>query len=789
MSDLANITPPAPEGNNSGGMSAEDQATFDEMLSWAPAGATAIDPQAFLLEQDLQLLAKGYEPIPEHHGEPGFDGWPDFDISKDDLKLLRTTTTWKGGHVRDGTAIRTEHTPAVDFDLHDAALVERMAAIETRLLGESKIGRRIGSKGFGRFYRTSEPFRSIIAKIMVDDPERPGKLKPSGEQIEIRGEGQKLTCYGPHRDTGQPYRWEGLQPIEVHRDELVEMTPEKAVDLARAWQAALEAEGHKVKVFGTWTDEKPATLHAYIPDDEERAIHYARWEMESGRGGWSDFPCAGHRYNALTHRAVRLHRLGVPREWDGGDPAVELLEEWAAQGDVGGYDPAEFINGVYANAAEHLFGTELPPPRSTSASEVLDRQLRDAVDHLKQLPDQQIDENKPLELLWELDEAEEKLVDPEMLVDGLIPDKVTTILYGDTNAGKTYFAVELASAVVQDRPAFGKFQIADKLDAGGNEIANLPKSDGVVVLCVGEDAASLVKSRLKAIERQYAAAHRGLHGRVLVVPAAIPIDGSAESQETVAKLWRDLARLQKGGRKVRMIVNDTLKKSLGPLESNKSEVAHAFSRHMDTLADHFECAVLVNAHMPKSGNGIGGSKDFENAASWTYELTGLKDSDNRLTGIEAKGVKARTGQQPGKFRVTAERVPLEKPVGGNTHDLVMVWQQDVKPARPDVDAIVVRVREVLDAKGAIDKEHGIMTETLIGELVGPLSMYEDRDAHEDAKEFYEQRMVIKANGSGGEWIKAPTDKKGSRGILHHFHHKVRPTDDPRVKISRWWVPS
>jgi AAA domain-containing protein len=172
-----------------------------------------------------------------------------------------------------------------------------------------------------------------------------------------------------------------------------------------------------------------------------------------------------HRFKRLESRAIRLHRLGVDAA-----RAVQLLDSWAAQGNMVGHehDATWYVDYIYSNARhKDKFGAEQWTERKSFSAEDLFKHTA-----------------KPGEkLLYTYEEAQRAFEDPEMLVRNLIPNKVVTICYGDENSGKTYFTLEIATSVASGRPVLGKFEIEE----GKCENA-------VVVIFAGENAENVPKA-------------------------------------------------------------------------------------------------------------------------------------------------------------------------------------------------------------------------------------------------------------------------------------------------------
>jgi hypothetical protein len=167
---------------------------------------------------------------------------------------------------------------------------------------------------------------------------------------------------------------------------------------------------------------------------------------------------------------------------------------------------------------------------------------------------------------------------PEMLVDGIVPAAGLVLPYRQTGCGKTYFAAEIGTAVAMRRPAFGRFKV------------NAPGETGLVVMFLGEDCHVVEQSRLVAIEQRYGS----LEGLLFTADIAIPL-----TDKDLLRRYRDELRAIEdiAGRKIDLIMNDTLGRSIAMLNPNDQQTGQIFTAAMDELVREFGhrlCAWRIN---------------------------------------------------------------------------------------------------------------------------------------------------------------------------------------------------
>jgi hypothetical protein len=253
---------------------------------------------------------------------------------------------------------------------------------------------------------------------------------------------------------------------------------------------------------------------------------------------------------------------------------------------------------------------------------------------------------------------------PMMVVEELVPACKLVMPWGGTGEGKTYFTIELATAIAMRRAAFGRLKV------------QLPGDSGVVVMFLGEDHDEAVKGRITAVAKHYG---RSVEGLVFTTDLALPLDNDAVFKECV----EEIRRIQREtGKPIDAIIDDTLGRTLGSLPPNDGETGDKFTRYMEELIREFRCPVIVNAHEPKAGGTISGTQRFLDNCPVTPHIKGHKDGDLQLTGFTVRfEPKYRIGRTPKPFSVEAQTVELPAPVNGSHTDLVFTTTS--RPAERD----------------------------------------------------------------------------------------------------------
>ena len=194
-----------------------------------------------------------------------------------------------------------------------------------------------------------------------------------------------------------------------------------------------------------------------------------------------------------------------------------------------------------------------------------------------------------------------KQVDTEWLVRGYLEPDCLAVLFGDSSAGKSFMAIDLACHISQGMKWRGK-----------------KTKKGVVLYVCGEGKKGLQK-RFKAWHDY----HDLPMGRVAVRPAKTALC----DRESVSALMGEISQFLSGmDEQPVMIVIDTLNRNFGNGNENDSKDMTAFVEGMDTLREATGAAVLVVHHC---GHGAKersrGSIVLHNALDFEYVLSRTGD--------------------------------------------------------------------------------------------------------------------------------------------------------------------
>lgn len=229
-----------------------------------------ISKRGYLAEHGTDLLDQGYNVVPIVPGKksPNFDGWQKTNASKPQIK------EWlENGHKNSGVGIITKHTPAIDIDVRDDAVADKVEAWIRQHIGDAPL--RVGRAPKRlMLFKTDTPFRKMRSTKWRDQ-------FGDEHQIEILADGQQFVAYHKHPDTGKPYFWpnENENPLTIPANKLARVDSQQcqaliewfdALAFDEGWEEVKKArlQSHGVENDNPWVED---TSPVSITDDELRA--------------------------------------------------------------------------------------------------------------------------------------------------------------------------------------------------------------------------------------------------------------------------------------------------------------------------------------------------------------------------------------------------------------------------------------------------------------------------------------------------------------------------------------
>lgn len=274
------------------------------------------------LERATVLVGHGYRIVPVKPGEKRVvvPSWQTLEATVGMAKKWAAN-----GYANGNIGILTAHNPAIDLDIYDADMAEKMEAWCLAEFGAAAV--RVGRAPKRLLlYCTDTPFPK--QQITYAD------ARGTKHKIEVLGDGQQFVAYGTHPDTKQPFKWTTVdEPLVLPAD----MMPTLDIDQARAVLAKFaqfaESAGWTFVGGGSRAGTSPGRHGAAVSDDDalltfkprlklskseiEHALGYVgeaddydRWIMvgmalhhqsqghPAGLAMWHEWSSSAHNYDA-----------------------------------------------------------------------------------------------------------------------------------------------------------------------------------------------------------------------------------------------------------------------------------------------------------------------------------------------------------------------------------------------------------------------------------------------------------------------------------------------------------
>jgi putative DNA primase/helicase len=164
---------------------------------------------------------------------------------------------------------------------------------------------------------------------------------------------------------------------------------------------------------------------------------------------------------------------------------------------------------------------------------------------------------------------------PDELIEGLLVMGSLTVTYGDSNSGKTFWALAMAAHIAMNRDFCGR-----KVDPG-------------LVIYLASEAPGSIRSRMQAMKRYY---DHDLSDLVMVPLPMNFYEGDEDANDVVA-LVQAVSELK--GKPVRLIVGDTLARMSAGANENSGEDMGPVMARFDRVAQATKAALHIIHHNGK----------------------------------------------------------------------------------------------------------------------------------------------------------------------------------------------
>jgi phage/plasmid primase-like uncharacterized protein/KaiC/GvpD/RAD55 family RecA-like ATPase len=164
---------------------------------------------------------------------------------------------------------------------------------------------------------------------------------------------------------------------------------------------------------------------------------------------------------------------------------------------------------------------------------------------------------------------------PDELVEGLMTIGSSVVVYGDSNSGKTFWALSVATAIASGMDCYGR------------------KTDPGLVVYLASESPSSIRSRMQAIKKYHGCSLENL----AMVPVPMNFYNGDQDAQDVIELVRAIEQLK--GQRVRLIIGDTLARMSAGANENSGEDMGPVMARFDQVAQSTGAALMIIHHNGK----------------------------------------------------------------------------------------------------------------------------------------------------------------------------------------------
>ena len=224
---------------------------------------------------------------------------------------------------------------------------------------------------------------------------------------------------------------------------------------------------------------------------------------------------------------------------------------------------------------------------------------------------------KKLDIVYASDLPDE-YTPPDELIEGILIAGDASVVYGDSNTGKTYLVIDMAGAVDRGIDWFGR------------------KTEQGIVLYLAAESPSSVQRRLQAYQKH----HNVKLDNFIIVRNPIDLYNSDEDANAIINLVDEVEAIT--GKKVRLIVGDTLARLTAGANESSGQDMGVVIKHIDYVRAKCDAHFMLVHHSGKNAaagqrgwSGVRGAIDTE--IEVTDSLEGRCAEITKQRDLDTKG--------------------------------------------------------------------------------------------------------------------------------------------------------
>ena len=236
----------------------------------------------------------------------------------------------------------------------------------------------------------------------------------------------------------------------------------------------------------------------------------------------------------------------------------------------------------------------------------------------------------------------ESLVPRQRVVEDLIEQGTVNMIFGESSVGKSFVVVDLASSI-----------------ANGSDWMGHPTVDGLSFFVAAEGASDL-GNRCAAWRQFRNTGNREVHQ---VTPTDFCFT-AVDVRDLIAVIQ---TAVKKAGLPARLVVIDTLAKTLGKLEENSATDMSSVTEACSKIASETSAAVVIVHHKGKGGD-VRGSSALRANADNVFEVSG--EGQNKTMRVK----KRRSGEAGAEYSFRLAPVTIDIGQGTNLGSLAVEFR-------------------------------------------------------------------------------------------------------------------
>lgn len=267
----------------------------------------------------------------------------------------------------------------------------------------------------------------------------------------------------------------------------------------------------------------------------------------------------------------------------------------------------------------------------------------------------------------------------EHLVKDILLGGTLSVMYGDSNSGKTFIALALAYAIAADQRFLGR-----KVSPGA-------------VLYVAAEGGQGIFNRMVALERHFGATDAPL----FVAPIPVDLLNGGSDAKFLVEQCSEIAA--KHGKPVRLIIIDTLSRALAGGDENSSVDMGKFVRHADDLRERTGAAVMIVHHTGKDKSRGARGHSLLRAATDTEIEIEAKPAEKRST-FEVTKQRDLDRIPPAQFRLQSIKIGVDADLESITSCVAVQLEG---PVREELQGNLAILFDALRDLGAEDEASAV----------------------------------------------------------------------------------